>query len=262
MEEVDEVIVPFVAEDINFIKSLTSKEQLLNGTVIIEIKDIYDFNNNNCIKIFIALKENYDASVKFKLKFDSYDPQYDELFNQLKKHNIPFFFATYARDWDVFNGLMDLGVSDVYIVEELGFSLGKLGPIAHAKNISIRCLANVAQSKWIKERSIKSFFIRPEDVFLYNGYVDVIEFFGENQVQYETLYKIYALNKKWFGPLYELIIGLESTVDSRSIVPIYFAKYRLNCGKRCNKGGTCSICDRFVDVAEHLLEDKGIIFKY
>jgi hypothetical protein len=45
-----------------------------------------------------------------------------------------------------------------------------------------------------------------------------------------------------------------------SIIPAAFAKYRLNCDKRCAKGSKCSICERFVDVADQLFDD-GIIFK-
>lgn len=260
MEEVDEIIVPYTKEDINFIKSLTSKEKVINNTVIIEVKDMYDFYENNCIEVFKFLKTNY-TEINFKLKFEKYDTNLKEFYNQLKKDNIDFFFALLVRDWDSFNGLLKLGVSDVYIVEELGFSLGKLGPMAHAKNVSIRCYANVAQSMWKEERSIKSFFIRPEDADLYTGLVDVIEFFGDNQRQYETLYKIYAINKKWSGPLKEIILGLESDVDSRTIVPGVFIKYRLNCEKRCAKGSKCSICERFIDIGDQLLE-RGVIFNY
>lgn len=260
MEEVDEVIVPYIKEDVNFIKSLTSKEKLINGTVIIHVQDIVDFYENECIGIFKGLKVNY-PEVKFKLKFAEYSSVLDKFFATLVEHEIPFFFEERVRSWDVFHGLIDIGVSDIYIVEELGFSLNKLGPIAHAKNVSIRCFANVAQSMWERERSIKSFFVRPEDVPIYEPYVDVLEFFGTSQQIYETLYRVYAISKKWFGQLNELIIGLDSEVDSRTIPPSMFAKYRTKCEKRCLKGSTCDICNRFVDVAANF-EENGLIFKY
>lgn len=260
MEEMDEVIVPFVKEDINFIKSLTSKEKVINGTVIIEVQDMYDFYDNKCIGIFKDLKTNY-PEVKFKLAFEKYASSLETLYKGMKEHEIPFFFLTYARDWDTFNGLISKGVSDIYIVEELGFSLNKLGPIAHAAGVSIRVFANIAQSSWAEERSIKSFFIRPEDIPLYESVIDVVEFFGDDQMIQEVMYKTYAINKKWFGPLKEIILGLDSDVDSRSIPPAMFAKYRLNCNKRCNKGGTCNICNRFVDVANNF-SNSDIYFKY
>ena len=260
MEEVDEVIVPFATTDIGFIKSLTSKEKMLHGTVIIEIKDMYDFNEKNSIGIFKDLQLNY-PEVKFKLMFERHSNALDTLYQGMKEHNIPFFFATFVRDWDTFNGFIDLGVSDIYIVEELAFSLGKLGPIAHAKNISIRCFANVAQSRWVNERSIKSFFIRPEDVYMYESYIDVLEFQGESQNIQEIMYDVYAHAKKWFGPLREIIFGLESDIDSRTILPDSFAKVRLNCDHKCKKGGKCTICNRFEDVSDTLLE-HDVYFKY
>lgn len=260
MEEVDEVIVPFVKEDINFIKSLTSKEKLINGTVIIDIKDMHDFYENQCIGIFKGLKNNY-PDVKFKLMFDRYSKAFDDFYALLKEHEIPFFFSTYVRNWDTFNGLIGIGVSDVYIVEEMCFSLNKLGPIAHAANVSIRCFANIAQSAWDQERSIKSFFIRPEDIPLYESVVDVIEFYGDDQPIQEVMYKIYAHDKKWFGQLEQLILGLETSVDNRTIPPAMFAKFRLDCGKKCARGESCSICERFVDVASSF-EDREFYFKY
>lgn len=261
MDEVDEIIVPFVKEDINFIKSLTSKEKLINGTVIIEVQDKYDFYDNQCIGIFKALKENY-PEVKFKLMFDKYADSLKSLYKGMKDHEIPFFFSTYVRDWDTLNGLISIGVSDVYVVEEMGFSLNKIGPVAHAAKVSIRVFANIAQSSWSGERSIKSFFIRPEDIAIYESVVDVIEFFGDDLTIQEVMYKVYAIDKKWFGPLKEIILGLESDVDSRSIPPAMFARYRIACEKKCAKGGRgCSICERFVDVANNFTE-QGLYFKY
>ena len=260
IEEIDEVVIPFFTEDIGFIKNLTSQENLItNKTIIIEIQDMETFHKDGHIGIFKALKEKY-SHIKFKLLFSEYKKEYVEFYNQLKEHKIEYFFGNVVRDWDTFHGLIDAGASDIYIVEELGFSLGKLGTLAHARGVSIRVFANVAQSGWDKERSIKSFFIRPEDVIIYENYIDVIEFFGKSRVNFETLYEVYCQNKKWFGPLKEIIHGLESEVDSRRLMP-EFARYRLECNKRCSKGGKCSLCDRFVDVAE-MLSDKGIYFKY
>lgn len=259
MEDVDEIIVPYSVEDIDFIKSLTSKEKVINGMVIIDVQDIADFIEHNCIGIFQSLQDNY-PDVKFKLRFNNFNTAYEDLYLDLKVSNIDFFFATWVRDWDTFNGFMQIGVSDIYIVEELAFSLGEIGPVAHANNISIRVFANVAQSRWVKERSIKSFFIRPEDVSAYEGYVDVIEFFGDKKVVFEVMYKAYAINQYWFGPLKEIIVGLESEVDSRSLPFERFGMFRVNCQKRCNHvNSNCSICETMTDVA-NALKHQNIYF--
>lgn len=258
MAEVDEIIIPFQLKDIHFIKSLTSKEKILKSVIIIEVQDSDEFVNNKCIDIFKSLKEDY-TNIDFKLKFSNPDTFLNETLQECKKCGIPFFFDTYANSWDIFHGLIDLGVSDIYVVEEMGFSLNKLGAIAHASDISIRVFGNVAQSGWREERSIKSFFIRPEDVAIYEQCVDVIEFYGENNVQ-EVSYKAYAKDGIWFGDLREIIIGLDVEADSRFIVPM-FAEARLDCEKKCQKLRPCNICTRIVDNSK-VLEANGFVVRH
>ena len=58
-------------------------------------------------------------------------------------------------------------------------------------------------------------------------------------------------DKKWFGDLQEIIIGLDSKIDSRYIIP-RFAEKRIKCGKDCLKGGKCEMCKRILDLSEQL----------
>lgn len=261
MKEVDEMIVPFHKEDIGFLKSLTSMPELTeNKTIIIEIHDPKDFYSGDYIGIFKELKEKYSDTIKFKLLL-SFDLEQIDFYQQMKEHEIEFFFSDLVRDWDTLHGFIDLGVSDVYIVEELGFSLNKIGAVAHAKSVSVRVFGNIAQSAWPGERSIKSFFIRPEDVPIYEPYVDVIQFLSDTRESYETLYKIYAVKKYWFGALKDLIKGLNCEVDNKTIIPAYFGTPRLGCGKKCLSGGKCRICDRVLE-AGAVLEEREMYFKY
>ena len=260
MSKVDEVIIPFNAEKGPIIiKNITSKENISDATIILEMKkmDVDDINKN--MILFKSLKEDY-PQIKFKLMFTKdYTEEFDSLIENCKECGIPFFFSTYVRDWDTFYGLIDLEVSDIYIVEEMGFSLSKLGQIAHASSVSIRVFANVAQSSWHKERGVKSFFIRPEDIGFYEPYVDVIEFYGDDN-RLEVSYKAYAEDGKWFGDLRELIIGLDTELDSRFIVPM-FAEARLNCEKKCQKLRPCNICTRIIDNSK-ALEANGFIVRH
>lgn len=261
MSEVDEMIVPFHKEDIGFLKSLTSMPELTeNKTIIIKIQDNDDFYSGDYIGVFKELKEKYSDVIKFKLLLAFY-PSKVNLYQQMQEHEIEFFFSDLVRDWDTLHGFIDLGVSDVYIVEEFGFSLSKIGAVAHAKSVSIRVFGNIAQSSWPGERSIKSFFIRPEDVSIYEPCVDVIEFVAQTRVNYETLYKVYAVKKYWFGPLKDLIQGLDSDVDNKTIIPAYFGTPRLGCEKKCVSGGRCKICDRILEAGK-VLEEREMYFKH
>ena len=224
LHEVDELIVPF-NESLDFFKRLLDRKRIHHSRIILLVEDSIDFN---------------------------------EMYERLKQNDIEFFFGTYVRDWDLFHGFIELGVSDLYIVESLAFELNLLGPAAHAKGISIRVFANICQSSWNEGDSLKSFFVRPEDVETYAPYVDVIEFI--EGINYSTLYKIYARDKKWFGDLRDIIVGLDVPLDSRRILP-HFAEMRVKCGKKCMKGNPCKLCERVVSAAETLEEQNFILKK-
>ena len=257
LKEVDEVIVPFQIEDINFVETLTGKNELQNACIIVDVLDIESFVKENSITIFIDMQKSY-LNMKFKLRFAHYNVNYNELFTQLKEANIPFFFTTHVNTLDYFQGLIDLGVSDISIVEDLGFELKKLGPVAHAKGISIRAFANVCQASWPHVSNLKSFFIRPEDVPVYEDCIDVLEFYGDYNIE-KIMYRVYSKDKKWFGNLQEIIIGLSDELDSRYLLP-QFARVRVGCGKRCIKGTSCNICEKIVVVSKNL-EEKGYMVK-
>ena len=181
----------------------------------------------------------------------------------LKERNIPYFFSTLVRDWDTLNYYVGLGVTDIYIVEALAFELDKVRNIT--KGINIRCLPNVAQCSVPKTEApyynlspMKDFFIRPEDVSVYEPYVDVLEIWGWEDSRAATLYDIYAHDKKWYGQLNEIIFGLDSKIDSRFVIP-RFANYRIKCGKRCLKGVNCDICNNIERLAE-ILEENNLKF--
>lgn len=257
MDQVDEVIIPYDEKDVNFIQSVLKKEQLKNKILIMDIENAEAFQKNNTIQVFAELQQK---DYNLKLRFDNYNEDMKDVYQELKQMNIPFFFALYVRHWDVFTHLINLGVSDIYVIEELAFELNLLGPVAHAKDISIRVFANVAQSSCDENYSVKSFFIRPEDVIVYAPYVDVIEFLGEGKEIQETLYKIYAIKGKWIGDLNELIMGLMDSIPNKSIIPAIFGEVRAKCGKKCLKGGKCNICTSVVNTAK-ALDEKDLIFK-
>ena len=256
LHEVDELIVPF-NESLGFFKRLLDRKRIHHSRIILLVEDSIDFNEN--LNIYIpVMREVKENNIKCAIKFDVYSNLFNEMYERLKQNDIEFFFGTYVRDWDLFHGFIELGVSDLYIVESLAFELNLLGPAAHAKGISIRVFANICQSSWNEGDSLKSFFIRPEDVETYAPYVDVVEFI--EGINYSTLYIIYAREKKWFGDLRDIIVGLDIPLDSRRILP-HFAEMRVKCGKKCMKGNPCKLCERVVSAAETLEEQNFILKK-
>ena len=247
IDKVDEILIRY---DKNKILELFTQfiPAHLNQRVIVQLieEDNIDTIVNNLKKIISIYNENKD------IKFDIQLPFYNQKFmEELKDTNLKYFFKAAANSWDKFIGLMSQNVSDIYITDELAFELDKVAEIAHKNNIKVRIYPNVAQSRWDKLSDILKFFIRPEDIEMYEPYVDVCEFYGDKAQQIDTYYKIYQEDKKWFGDLQEIIIGLDSKIDSRYIIP-RFAEKRIKCGKDCLKGGKCEMCKRILDLSEQL----------
>ncbi len=247
IDKVDEILIRY---DKNKILELFTQfiPAHLNQRVIVQLieEDNIDTIVNNLKKIISIYNENKD------IKFDIQLPFYNQKFiEELKDTNLKYFFKAAANSWDKFTGLISQNVSDIYITDELAFELDKVAEIAHKNNIKVRVYPNVAQSRWDKLSDILKFFIRPEDIEIYEPYVDVCEFYGDKAQQIDTYYKIYQEDKKWFGDLQEIIIGLDSKIDSRYIIP-RFAEKRIKCGKDCLKGGKCEMCKRILDLSKQL----------
>ena len=247
IDKVDEILIRY---DKNKILELFTQfiPAHLNQRVIVQLMEENNIDTivNNLKKIISIYNENKD------IKFDIQLPFYNQKFmEELKDTNLKYFFKVAANSWDKFTGLISQNVSDIYITDELAFELDKVAEIAHKNNIKVRIYPNVAQSRWDKLSDILKFFIRPEDIEMYKPYVDVCEFYGDKAQQIDTYYKIYQEDKKWFGDLQEIIIGLDSKIDSRYIIP-RFAEKRIKCGKDCLKGGKCEMCKRILDLSEQL----------
>ncbi len=154
-------------------------------------------------------------------------------------------------------GLIKYHPTDMYICEELGFSLDKISKILHRNNIKIRVFPNICQSSFPETPSIKTFFIRPEDIPAYSAFVDVFELISDESRQ-ETIFKVYK-EEKWFGKINELIPTFRGDLDSRYLLDT-FGIVRSKCGKRCMyKPESCAICDQFSELAKTFKVNKIMI---
>lgn len=249
LEQTDEFIIGInKEEDINqelvdLIENYPDKRFILSIVTI-------DIEKNLKALKEIAKKKNVVYMISFKQ--DS---------NLLREENIPFFFAEAIDSYEILNKIIQWGVTDVYIASPLTFNLEAVRKVV-GENINIRVYANFAQAhdpfNKVVERDIKSFFIRPEDVEFYSNYIDYIEFIAERPDQFDTFYKIYAIDKKWFGNLREIIYNLSVNIDNRFLFP-YFASKRVNCDKKCLKGKSCTFCDRVIPLIESL-EKENLVF--
>ena len=185
------------------------------------------------------------------------NPTYDAYFvDKIKEAKVPFYLETPATNWDVLLGFLSLGVTDVFVSEQLAFDLENVTKITKEKNVRIRCYVNVCQSAWLND-CVKSFYIRPENVEDYSKYVDVIEFWKTEDKQ-DIYYKIYFIDKRWDGNLREIIKGFNKDLNNYYIVDEKeFAERRMVCQKKCLRNDKrCQHCVIAQRLAKTLEENK------
>lgn len=202
-------------------------------------------------KIFAAIMEIHpNIAVRISLGHKGYMVDFVD-------KGIPFFFDTFVDNWDILNGMIKYGVSDVYIVNEFAFDLPQIRKVCG--DVKVRVFPNVAQSsdKLHVLPTINSFYIRPEDIPFYEPYVDVCEFFGPAD-RHDVLFRIYT-EQKWIGNLKELIIGLQEDLPNTGITP-HFGDRRVRCKKACNYNN-CNLCNQIMELAI-LLNGKGVEIKH
>ena len=246
LKEVDEVIIEYKNKDgelIRFMETIPEQQR-----IIVKITDKKLDVNENISILAAAAKVHPNMAILL--------PTADAAFAEtLKNENLSFFFDKFVNEWDVFMSYVELGISDIYIVNELAFEMPEVSRICKEHNVRIRTFPNVAQvsNTAANLNKLKAFYIRPEDITTYEPYVDMCEFFGPIDRQ-SVLYEIYK-NEKWMGDLEELIIGLNYSIPNQSIIPS-FGEQRLNCRKDCYRG-KCIICDKIASIA-NTLKDAGV----
>lgn len=242
-EQVDEFYIDFKNKPQKLLQFLETyaNSQRVNIRITPDITDTQ-------FDIILAIPEKYHIAVCFM--WDDWKEQ--QLYLKLANKNIPFFFYKSPKNWDEFFGLLNLGVSDVFISQQMGFHLRNLHEIAKTARVQIRCYANICQNTWSESTGqITDFFIRPDDVDAYSQVVDVLEFYDSVDRQ-NIYYDIYFKSKKWDGNLQEIIKGLKVKVNNYYILGSEFAERRIGCQKKCLKGRRCQLCYRLIELADSL----------
>ena len=77
--------------------------------------------------------------------------------------------------------------------------------------------------------------------------MDVFELISDESRQ-EVLYKIYK-EEKWFGKIKDVIPTFRDELDNKYLTNL-FGMFRSKCDKRCMYEPSCSICERYLELAE------------
>lgn len=251
----DEVKV--IYDDHSIEQILSFAESRPNQRIILVIKDVDNFVSKQGYKKLNTIYQTYPelnisaqigAAQVFNTKlFDTWN--YTPL-------EMPHFFGCHITNFEELRAITSCYVvSDIIISEGICFSLDKVKKICDEHQITIRAYANVAQAGVSTIDPILKFFMRPEDVVIYENYIDVIEFWGPEDRQ-ETLLQIYK-SGKWYNDLNPLIISLDMSIDSRKILPMW-ASWRAKCSRLCIQGSSCRMCWQELEIHD-TMKEKGFL---
>lgn len=258
IDKVDEFKIVYKPKDdklIEFLKLYSNKRIIISMTV----EDIENIVLSHALKEKYALLENKNFVFLLPTINDDNKITISLFIKELQKNNIQFFFNDKVYSIDKVWELIDIGVSDVYICGELGFELKSISNRIHNAGVNIRVFPDIAQSTRASGDPITKFFIRPEDIQKYNEYIDVCEFFADDKIRDNFLYQIYAIEKKWYLNLNDIILGFEDYDKISNIsFPNQFGIIRTNCRKKCLKETDCHLCQRCVDLVKKC-EEKGVV---
>lgn len=241
--EIDEVIFNYTVD-----KDLSVLETILNPgkTVILAIPKTYAPED-----LELALPAINKCAEKFNIIIQcDFKDQKDTLPSFFKDNNISFMFKNYATDFSTVYTMKNIGAKDIYIVEDICFSLDKLQKIRDG--IRLRVFPNIAQiapgcNTLVPE--ITKFWIRPEDTELYEKYIDVMEFYPSlEKNRSSVLFEIYK-KRQWLGDIKDLILSYNDSIINTTIAP-HFGKMRINCGKKCMYN-SCGVCLEIANLAKN-----------
>ena len=159
----------------------------------------------------------------------------------------PAYLKYYICDWETVQSLIALGVSDIYIDSSIAFQMKNIKKLCSANNVKIRVSPTVSPNASLLGLQPNSFFIRPEDMDLYEKYIDVIDFKMVEQDKEDTLFQIYKRGTFYYN-LNELLDNCKFSVLNPFIKP-EFGQARLNCGQKCLiPGHSCHLCETQVQL--------------
>ena len=178
------------------------------------------------------------------------------LFKDAQEYSFPYYWAYPVSTYFELRGLIDLGVSQVFLDAPLTHDLINIKSTI-PENIILRACPNKAYNDYMpRANGIKGFYIRPEDISVYNNYISILEFDYSELSQELTLCKIYKKGV-WNGNLNLLINRLNYDIDNRGfeLVPGFleeeeevneklFAERRISCQQKCQRvPQSCNFCN-------------------
>lgn len=198
-------------------------------------------------------------------------PQDFKYIAELRKNDCRFFpdSMAAATNYTTLESFLSLGVSDVYIADDLCYNIEKVYKICQNNNAGIRLVANrIPLTSFNKGEDRKAPIYRPQDYYFLKLYISTFEFdcvdtitHAVNWNKLEVLYRVWFQEQKWNGDLREINSDLKFYFPNASVIPD-FNDYKMDCGRRCSADvkNSCRKCEQFIDIG-CLLDSKNIRIK-
>lgn len=222
---------------------------------------IYKFMQDHPEKRYNIVMKTLDDKAKEQIEIvksvtENYTIECQQIHTLLSLRELGY--NCYARfpvtDWETFNNLMALGVSDIYIDGPLGFSCDEIAAVAN--HPLIRVSPTVSPSAALaseNKTNMTSFFIRPEDIPTYSDTIDVIDFQMTDQDKEDVLFSIYKRGYFVFD-LSDLVEQVHFKIQNPAF-PKSFGEQRRNCKQHCETPGrTCNLCETQAILASKVMD--------
>ena len=220
-------------------------EEFFDKTLILEIPNTVIVEDMDW-DLFVS----YSEKVNFILCLNDLS-----LVNKCKEKGLKFYWAYPVFSWYELQGMIELEPCYISVSTPMSFNLKK---IKKKTNIPLRIVPNLAYDMYIpRNNGLYGTWVRPEDIEVYEEYVDVCDFVSYELSKEATLLHIYKDTKEWPGNLNFLLTNFNINVDNR-LFPKDFGERRANCGLRCMENGTCHYCETAVKFANTLKHDSPL----
>ena len=251
-----------VAEfDVNFNKEKNSFDKFL------EFIDLYKDRRIN-----INFKGDFPMSIASsvqKVSDNTYiklAPEQVPYLGELQENDFRFFFSpqTPAHNLASLQSLINLGVTDVYPVDDLLYNIKETKAICDEANIGMRLVCNrIPATTLDRGLDYKSQLLAPQNRPLLDDYFTCYEFdcgHPYDWAKFDVLYRAWFEREGWNGDLAEINDDLRVSYPLLAM-PQTLAQYKLSCKRRCARPrNECDRCQQYLKTGMHLV-DMGAYIK-
>lgn len=173
--------------------------------------------------------------------------------------SVPAFNKTHLDD------MMQMGVSDVYIADDLCYDLDNVSTYCRNNGIKLRAVLNrIPSTSMFKGDDPRNMFFCPIDLDGLSRYYDMFEFDCGEPYQwniFNVLYRTWFTRGNWNGDLREINPDLKFFVPNNALLH-EFTYFKTKCRMKCvgDPKTKCHKCDQIYEIAK-LLTEKGFRFK-